>query len=456
MLVPLLLAVAQQPQASPPPAPPPPPDLRPALPGPSSARVLSLAEAERSALERQPQLAQARSTTEAASARADQARAPLLPQVSGTASYQRLTGNFVARPGSFPTTGGGTTTSRASWGTTDYYAFGLTASQLVWDFGQTSGRWRSAQALATAQRDSERATEVQVLLTVRAAFFGARAQRDLVHVASDTLANQEAHLRQVEGFVRAGTRPEVDLWQARTDRANAQVQLINAENAYAIARAQLNQAMGVTGSTDYEVASDTLPPVEEEDGIVDALVPEAERNRPDLVSLEEQARAQDLTAGALQGGYGPSLGISTGFTDAGPTIGSTVWNWNATATLTWNLFQGGLTRAQVQEARANGSAVRAEAEVLRQQIRVDVDQARLAVRAAKSSLGAANDALTNSKERLRQAERRYQLGVGSLIDLGDAQLAETAAAAQLVQAEFNLSTSRAQLLRALGREVQRG
>ncbi len=457
MVLPLLLAAAQQQRSSAPPATPAAPDLRPALtpsPSPAAARALTLAEAERSAREHQPQLFQARASTEAAGARADQASAPLLPQVAGSASYQRTTGNFVARPGTFPTnaTGG----AGATWKTSDYYAFGITASQLVWDFGETSGRWRSAQALARAQRDTERATEVQVLLTVRAAFFNARAQRDLVRVATETLANQEAHLRQVEGFVQAGTRPEVDLFQARTDRANAQVQVINAENAYAIARAQLNQAMGVSGATDYEVASDTLPSVEGEDAPVDALVPEAERNRPDLVSLEEQARAQELTSRALEGGYGPTLGVSTGLTDAGPTLRSTVWNWNATATLTWSLFQGGLTRAQVREARATASALRAQAEILRQQIRVDVDQARLAVRAAKGSLGAANEALTNARERLRQAERRYQLGVGSLIDLGDAQLAATAAAAQLVQAEFNLSTSRAQLLRALGREVPRG
>lgn len=443
------------------------PPQAPAAPGPAApapaapadaaqgARVLTLADAERSAREHQPQLLQARATTEAASARADQARAPLLPQVTGSAAYQRSTANFAARPGALPSGVAGGAPA-ASWATSDYWNYGVTASQLLWDFGQTSGRWRAAQASASAQRESEQATGVQVLLTVRTAYFNARAQRDLVRVASDNLANQELHLKQVEGFVRAGTRPEVDLWQARTDRANAQVQLINEENAYATARAQLNQAMGVTGPTDYEVASETLPPVEGEDAGLEALMPEAEKNRPDLVALEEQARAQELTIGAVQGGYGPALGVATGFTEAGPSLGSTIWNWNVQATLSWNLFQGGLTRAQEQEARANTSAARAQAEVLRQQIRVDVDQARLTVRAAKTSLGAANEALVNARERLRQAERRYQLGAGSLIDLADAQLAATTAAAQLVQAEFNLSTSRAQLLRALGREVQRG
>jgi outer membrane protein len=203
----------------------------------SGKPVLTLAEAERSARERQPQLQQARSLSDAASARADEARAPLLPQVTGSAAYERTTGNFASRPGQLPSSV--STRATSSWTTFDYFNFGLTASQLVYDFGQTSGRWRAAQASAGAQRQSEHGTEMQVLLTVRSAFFNARAQRDLVIVARDTLANQEAHLRQVEGFVRAGTRPEIDLLQARTDRANAQVALINAQNSYATARAQL-------------------------------------------------------------------------------------------------------------------------------------------------------------------------------------------------------------------------
>jgi outer membrane protein len=211
--------------------------------------------------------------------------------------------------------------------------------------------------------------------------------------------------------------------------------------------------MGVVGSTDYEVADEVLPPVAGEDGGLEPLVSEAERSRPDLTALEQQARAQELTVGSAQGGYGPALGISTALTDAGPALDSTVWNWNATATLTWNIFQGGLTRATVSEARSTLSAARAQAEVLRQQIRVDVDQARLGVRAAQGSLGAADEVVVNARERLRLAERRYQEGVGTLVELGDAQVALTTAAAQRAQADYNLSTSRAQLVRALGREV---
>lgn len=428
-----------------------PPEQESVTPGtpPEVPRTLALADAVRSAIEHQPQLLQARAVAEAAAARSDLARSNLLPQLNGTASYSRETANFTPRPGL--TTSAARTSS--SWDTVNFWSFGATLSQLVFDFGQTSGRWRAALASADAQRSSERMTRIQVVLGVEIAYFTARAGKDLVRVARDNLANQENHLRQVEGFVRAGARPDIDLAQARTDRANAEVQLINAQNAYDTERAQLAQAMGLEAATELDVGDDQLPPVAGEGERLEPLFAEALANRPDIAALEQQARAQELTLGSLRGAYLPMLGASTGIATAGQALDSTATNWNATATLTWNLFQGWATHAQSREAQANLDAARAQVALLRQQTRVDVEQSRLAVRAAKQALSAADVALVNAQQRLRLAERRYETGVGSAIELGDAQVALTTAAAQRVQAEYSVSTSRAQLLRALGREV---
>ena len=111
---------------------------------------------------------------------------------------------------------------------------------------------------AVALADTERATRLEAVGAVRAAYFRARAAKALIAVASQTLANQERHLAQITGFVQAGTRPEIDLAQSRADRANARVGVIRTENDFTVARAQLNQAMGVAGDTDYDVADDGL------------------------------------------------------------------------------------------------------------------------------------------------------------------------------------------------------
>jgi outer membrane protein len=272
-----------------------------------------------------------------------------------------------------------------------------------------------------------------------------------VTVAVDTLANRERHLGQVEAFVEVGTQPEIALAQARADRANAQYQLITAQNGYETTKAQLNQAMGVEGPTDYDVSDEMLPPMLGEDQDTQALLDEALAARPEMAAAAEAVRAQELLVKANRAEYLPTVSASTGFTDAGTQVSNLVWNWNAALNVSVPIFRGGQTGAQLQVARWQLEGLKAQADILRQQIRLDVDQARLAVRAAKAALSSADDALVNAREQLRLAEGRYETGVGNIIELDDAQVALTSAAQQKVQAEYNLASARAQLLRAVGR-----
>jgi outer membrane protein len=411
-------------------------------------KVLSLSEAVRTALAQQPALRQSQAGTDAAYARADEARAPLLPQVSASAIYSRQTGNFVQRPGQLPSTFA--SSAGTSFRSFNFFQFGASASQLIWDFGWTLDRWRATQALAAAQLATEDAFRLFTILNVQVSYLNAGARRDLVQVAQETLANQELHLKQIAGFVRVGTRPEIDLAQARTDEANARVQLITAQNNYAISKAQLNQAMGVEGPTDYDVGNDTIAPFPQEDQPLAPLLDVALHTRPEFVSVDQQVRAQELTIASVRGAYFPSLGAGFTFSDVGPRLDSLTWNWTAQATLQWNLFQGLLTNSQMHEARANLIVFQSQRDILRQQVRLEVEQDRLALLGAKEVLSAAEEALTNARIRLRLAERRYQTGVGSVIELSDAQVAATAAAAQEVGARFNLAIARAQLLKAIG------
>ena len=381
---------------------------------------------------------------EAANARAREAFAPMLPQVTAQAGYVRKTTN----------------TSNVSFTSPSPNVFSdsITASQLIWDFGTTPDRWRAASAQAEAQAANERATSLQVDFIVRQAYFTSRADRALMKVAQDNLANVQAHLKQTEGFVQAGTHPEIDLLQAKTDAANARVQLINAENTYETSKVTLNAAMGVQGPTDYDVSDDSLGPVQNEDADIAPLLDEAAKSRPEVENIEKLVRADELTVSSIHGNYFPSISATAGFTQGGTSLFDEAkhpnlqWNAQVGISLTWNIFQGGLTNAQAQEAEANVQAEKAALDLLKQQLRSDVDAARLAVRAAKASQSATQEAQENAKQRLRLAEQRYQVGVGSAIELGDAQVALTQAAAQAVQAEDNLALARAQLLRALGRQ----
>ncbi len=411
--------------------------------------VLSLDEAVKMALALQPQLKQMHAGTDAAYARADEARAPLLPRLDLSGIYSRSTANFVARPGSFPSTqtlaGSGT-----SFRSFNYYQLGATASQLIWDFNLTWDRWRSFQSAAEAQRFSEYSFQLQTILSVQVAYFTVRARKDLVGVAEQNLANQRRHLQQIEGFVRVGTRPEIDLAQARTDEANARVFLITAENNYETSKAQLNQTIGIERSTNYEVGNETLPPFPSEDQPTEPLLERALKVRPEFVSIEQSLRAQRYTVSSVKGAYFPSFSLGAAFTDNGQALDSLTWNWSAQLQLQWNIFQGLLTKSLTREANFNLVAIEAQRDTLRQSVRLEVEQARLFLRGAKEALIAAGEALENARIRLRLAERRYQTGIGDVIELGDAQLALTNAAAQEVTARFNVSIGRATLIKAVG------
>jgi outer membrane protein len=411
--------------------------------------TLSLAAAEATALRHAPTLEQALGQVEVAEGRYEQARAGYLPQVSVNGTYQRTTGNFAPRPGVTPTTLNMQAATGWNTQTYNYVTFGATATQLIYDFGATSNRWKSASASRDAAAWNRRVIENQTLLAVRRAFFQARTQRDLIAVADDGVKNQERHLEQSQALVKAGIRPDIDLATVRTALANARVQLVNVQANYAVAQAQLAQAMGVEVGGAYTLADDELPGISGEDGPSAPLAARALEARPELANLESQQKAQSLLVDATRGNYGPSVAAQGNVNETG-SFDRIVPNWYVGLTLTWALYQGGFTTGQVREAKGTLTSLAGQAAAQRLQIQVDVEQGRLAVEAAKATITAAEEALVNAREQLRLAEARYKQGLGSVIELDDAQVAQTTAAAQAVQAHYGLASARAQLLAALG------
>jgi outer membrane protein len=424
-----------------------------------SARTVTLDEAERAAEAQKPEVRAAHAAAAAGDARTEQARAPLLPQLRAVGEYDRTTGNLRQRPNR-------ATPVHNSWTFYNWFEGQVTAEQLLWDFWQTPNRWHAAEMHAVALRDTEKATRLEAVGVVRAAYFRARAAKAMIGVARQTFSNMDRHLTQITGFVQAGTRPEIDLAQAKAGVANARVGVIRAENDYIVARAELNQAMGLAGDTDYDVTDDSFPAVPGETGGVAPLIDEAIRARPDVAALRAQVRAQELTASAARGAYWPTLHGVAGARDEGqsfqqtPTLdylgnpilnGGMAWNVWLGLQVNWAFFQGLQTRGQVREADAQLDVARADGDRLVQEVWVAVQRAASSVRAAAEAVTAAEEALTAARERLRLADGRYAAGVGSIIELSDAELGAANAGAQRVAADYALATARAALVLALGR-----
>lgn len=420
---------------------------------PPAGRTITLREAIDLALRRHPSEEQARANVDVAAARVEEARAGYLPQLSASALYQRTTSNLVTRPG-YPSLAAQAAVGNqnATWNPTfNAYTFSASASQLIYDFGQTSERWRASESNVASAKSSERGVQVQVVTNVRRAYFLARAQKDLITVAADGLANQEKHLEQIDGLVESGMRPEIDRVTAQTNVANARVQLIAAQNAFALACATLDQAIGLSAAAGYQPADDDMGPVPEENAALDRLLAIALADRPEVAAFEAQRRAQEHTISAAKGGYGPSLSAQAGLSEQGIALDNLAPNWWVGALLSWPLLQGGATVGQVHEAQATLRSIVAQEETFKLGVRVDVENASLGVQAARATLEAARIALTNAQRQLELAESRYAVGMGSVIELGDSQVTETQAAAQEVNARYNLASARAALLGALGK-----
>ena len=152
-------------------------------------------------------------------------------------------------------------------------------------------------------------------------------------VAEETVSNQDKHVEQTQAFVRTGIQPDINLATVQTALANAKVQLVTARNNYAVAEAQLSQAMGVSVSEHYAL-SDAGGPAHRRRG---RRRPRRwsrtrEKNRPEIANLVNQRRAQEATVRSLQGRLRPEpeRASPTSPTSASPSI-----RWRPTGTSAW-------------------------------------------------------------------------------------------------------------------------
>jgi outer membrane protein len=423
----------------------------------AAARLLTLDEALRTAQANQPQLAAAHAQARAAAERAAAARAGYRPRLDAQAQYQRSTGNFILAPlmvNTPLTKGGYHARNELGFGDTlDYYVFGLTATQLISDFGKTTGAMAQADAAAEASRADAAAATLTVALNVRVAYYGALAAKELVAVGEDTVRNQTRHVEQIRHFVAVGARTRFDLSSAELNLANAELVVVRARNALALAKVRLNTAMGVDESTDFDVVAPPAAPTGEETERAGALAQTALHDRPEIWRADAQLRLQDAARRTARAGYLPSLSLlgNLSYGKVGGYGGSA--DWYVGVGLSWNLFNGFLTRHQVREAEANLAAATAQRESLRQTIRADVEEQLLAITEAQRREEVAARAEATARERLQLAEDRYRTGAGDVLDLDDAQVGYAGAQAQRVQARYDLAVARARLARAVGRRT---
>src|SRR3990172_7749768 len=328
---------------------------------PAPARDLSLAEALTLAAQQNQQLRVAAFEVTIARSQLAQARAGAAPQGNAQASYTR-----TQEQG--PTTislGPGVTVSIPA------PSPNLFDARLILQYPLYSGGRIEAQiALAEANvKGAEAALErvkQQVIFSVRQAYFQLLLAQSGLEVADRSIAQAAENLRVARARVSAGASPRFDEVQAEVAVAQARQSQVRSRNAIAQATQGLNALINLPLSTPLRLR-DALA-VRPVGPTVDALIAGALEARPEFAELRARQAAAQAGIGLAESGAKPTVAVnaatSYGNSSAGfvPSTGvSSTWSLTLAATL--NLFDGGLTKERIQEARLRLEQLRSEERV---------------------------------------------------------------------------------------------
>jgi outer membrane protein TolC len=411
----------------------------------SAPQSLTMEQAVEIAMKNQPSLRQSRAQLEASRGRIDQVEATRRPTVNLSVSASV----------------GGGGPSRDFIDPSASSAIGASAQWRITDFGQTKAQMRAAVLNAAASEADTITASLDVRHDVEQAYLEAVARARLVVVAEATVKSEEAHLDQAKRFVAAQAKDPIEVAQAQSRAANARAALAEAQSSAAIALANLRASIGWVDPTATLAVPNSWPmPPEKAPVALADLVGEARQHRPEIIALDRQVAASEANIEAAQAQRRPVLSANaqTQFSPNwsreadvnGDHFSFPQPSWSLGLSLTWQAYDGGRAAADVRVARANRESALAQRDALLLTLTSQIDAARSSIEANRVATQASTEAVDSARAQLHLAEARYAQGLGSQIELADAQTAVTTAEGNLIQSEFQLASAWTTLRRSLG------
>jgi len=379
------------------------------------------------------------------------ARSAILPTVDFNASIagnRQGAGNVVVSGVQFaqPTSNYSTTSA------------GLTLRQLIFDGGKWWNNISAANlgfAASEAQVDEQR---LQITYLIEQRFYElVRAQRQLqVFTEAATRSRDQANYTQ--RLFEGGRATQADVYAARANRDNDEVTRLGQERNVELARADLSAAIGLDPGTPLTVTepqnmfAEPLQPPALEQALQQALT-----NRPSLKAFLLTAESNRKTASATKGDYWPRLSASgfwqratrDDFAKAVEAPGRDSQS-GVSLNLTWNLFSGLSTQANVRKAEIQVALAENDLANGRRSVASDVEKAVAQLATARAQVRVAQQAEQTAKEGLRLARTRQEVGVGNQLEVRDAELKLTQAQLNVVGSLVDGREAEAALRRAQG------
>jgi outer membrane protein len=410
-------------------------------------RFLGLQQAIETGLQQHPIVQEGTAGLAASTARTEQARSLYYPQVYANADGAAGSGRINPR---FVTPAGGLLQPNLS-----QYTAGVLASQRVYDFGYTQNLVQSSQYGERAQEQDVSARRALVIVSVQRSYLNSLKRRRLVQIAEETVRERGIIASQIEALYRQQLKSKLDLDLVRVELVNAESLLVRSRNDLKSSFADLNRSMGIQGSEDYtleDVAIDIRPQRSLEDLITDSLAhPELKRAKEQTASAEARKRAMKsqylptvsaIASGGYYDTFDPSRNVATGG-----------W-WAAGGLVSMPLFTGGLIENQVKEASAQEAAASAQSANIEQALTQQVTNAYLDTITFAQQIKLAEEQVKTAQEALSLAKQRYKLGLGSVVEVTQSEVALTLAQTKLADSQYDYKIAEVTLAYAAGGSAQ--
>lgn len=438
-----------------------------AAPAAAPAKAMTLPEAIAYARAHQPAI---RAGLARVAARAEEARIPegqwrpvigVTGQVFG-GTANNTTGAYVTP--SFmdiPRIGATRATGTGAWSPYPSTFAGVGVTQQVFEFGRIAAQRAVGDALVEAERRAGEAARLDIELSVEEAYFAVFAAKAIVTASEQAYERARAHRDLAKAGVDAQLRPPIELTRAEADLARFDVGRTRARGGLAIAQSVLAAAIGAPDAA-VDVAGEAPKPADMPT-LTDAMQRAAARD-PRLLEALAQLKAQEARTRAIGAELRPDI-LLTGTVSgraggAPPSSGDTpssggwapvVPNWDVGLVLSWPIFDGTVAARQ-DASRAREQVRREEIAVVRLAQVAAIRQAYVGVEVARTALPALVRGVDAARANYAQADARFRAGMGTSIELADAELLRTDAEIQLAVGQFEVARARA----AFGRAVAEG
>lgn len=403
---------------------------------PQGPRLLDLPAAVKLALTQQPDIQTALGQLRQAEGVVVQQRAALLPRIDFSSTFLHSsspgTGGDEMNSATLVTAGGGGAVVASGGRTNQRLTSNLGLSQLLFDFGRTRMLVLQADLTRQAAAASLLQAENDVALDVKERFYTLLLQRRLVQVREDDLEGRQEQLRLARALYDAGELAPGDVVRAQTAVTNAVVSLNSARRELELARQDQAQALGLPPLSQIEIEESSEPQLP--DTTTTYLMTKALERRPDMLVVQKELESGEAALGAAYALNRPALSAFTGITYQGDIDGVQRPTFTAQLQLSFDIYDGGARAGAVTSAEGALEVLAANFRRTQLVVERDVSGALAQLITAERNVTAAEAGVDSAREGVRIAQGRYQVALGTLTDVLDAQ-------ASLVTARNNLATS---------------